>query len=923
MRSILPTNRAASRRARRQASHCRAHPPLESLEPRLLLSLAFTPQYPGQTTTNGGNVDTGNVPVYLIFAGGSTTGFGYDGSLNTTQLQTAVNQILASPFLTGLAEYGATATASVQATYLSTFNLPTSFSTGDLQNCVEDALNDGNGTLPEVDDTSVDGIYFVLTPKGVTSSDNPQFVGYHTYGGTGTPVIDPDNAAFGWVSSAGVTDNNRNLKLSPIDSFSSLFSHELAETLSDPDTTSGVTTVPPSNAPYFQSPGEVCDDEAQLYHGYEGGVSVQSIWSAAQGKFIIPGATLQPFAVTGTTLTIVGDQYGNGKVNDAFSIDPTGSGFSVTLNGETVTYTTGQITHIDIKLLTGTNTINLNTLPTGVTINIDGSPGITNLIAPNTANTWDITSTGGGTLNTVVTFSHLNNITGGSNVDNFDFFSGGFITGTVDGAGGTNTSDDSALSTQVFVDLQNNQTTNMFSFTRIGSFIGSSDPHSYVNGTFAPSTWIIWSTDDFFVGSESFSAFDNIYGGANADTFSFSSGGSLSGTVDGSSGTNTLDYSHIAGPVTVNFQTSQATFLGGFLHINNVIGSQSSNDTLIGPDASWIISGFNSGSVNSITFSSMENLTGAPGDDTFAFKPGGSISGNLDGGAPPGTNTLDYSALSTNVTVNLATHTATGIGGTFSNINGFTGGSGTNTVVGPNTPTTYTITGHNIVTFGGSTFSNFQSITGGSANDLFAFQTTGLLDGAIDGGGGVNTLSYAAFTGTVFVDLPLGTATAITKGITHIQNLTGSIGNSLLVGDANANTLLAGTGRAILIGGLGADTLSAPGGPAILIGSATKYDSNPTALLALFAEWSRTDEDFVTQTLHIYIKRTWDNGVNLPYLLNENTVLPDNAPNTLTGSAAGNDFFFFTNAGDTINSFVNPSAVIYIVPKPKPKPVIK
>ena len=56
-------------------------------------------------------------------------------------------------------------------------------------------------------------------------------------------------------------------------------------------------------------------------------------------------------------------------------------------------------------------------------------------------------------------------------------------------------------------------------------------------------------------------------------------------------------------------------------------------------------------------------------------------------------------------------------------------------------------------------------------------------------GGGVNTLDYSAYTGDVVVDLPLGTATGF-AAISNIQNVTGSIGNDILVGDANANVLV-------------------------------------------------------------------------------------------------------------------------------------
>jgi hypothetical protein len=77
----------------------------------------------------------------------------------------------------------------------------------------------------------------------------------------------------------------------------------------------------------------------------------------------------------------------------------------------------------------------------------------------------------------------------------------------------------------------------------------------------------------------------------------------------------------------------------------------------------WDISGTNSGSVDgALMFANFQNLTGGSVNDTFTFLRGGSLSGNLKGGAP--TNTLDYSQYGSSVTVNLAANTVTGIGGT-------------------------------------------------------------------------------------------------------------------------------------------------------------------------------------------------------------------------------------------------------------------
>jgi Ca2+-binding RTX toxin-like protein len=345
----------------------------------------------------------------------------------------------------------------------------------------------------------------------------------------------------------------------------------------------------------------------------------------------------------------------------------------------------------------------------------------------------------------------------------------------------------------------------------------------------------------------------------------------------------------------VDFTTGKAFGIGGtFTNITKVIGSQSSSDTIVGPDAQWNITAPNAGTVNNIAFSSFENLTGPAGPDTFSFYPGGSISGNIDGGA--GNNTLDYSNLSTPVSLDPTHGTATGIGGTFSNITGFTGGSGQNNVVGPDAPTNYTVFGHNQVSFAGFSFSNFQNINAGSFPDTFSFLTGGSLDGKIDGGAGINLLSYAGYVGDVIVNLQLHTASAVAGGIFNIRNVIGAAGNSLLVGDANDNTLTGGTGRNILIGSAGADSLSGGGGDNILIGDSTVYDANATALAAIFKEWCRTDLSFEKRIADL-ISTSGNQGYNGIYNLGKSSILSDVSIDALIGTS-GLDWFFGTKKQD-------------------------
>jgi hypothetical protein len=91
-------------------------------------------------------------------------------------------------------------------------------------------------------------------------------------------------------------------------------------------------------------------------------------------------------------------------------------------------------------------------------------------------------------------------------------------------------------------------------------------------------------------------------------------------------------------------------------------------NTLVGGNVSnlWNITSTNAGNVGSVAFTSIQNLVGGSGPDTFKFSNQAGVTGNIDGGG--GINTLDYSLYTTPVFVNFATHKATGIGGFFFNI---------------------------------------------------------------------------------------------------------------------------------------------------------------------------------------------------------------------------------------------------------------
>jgi hypothetical protein len=237
---------------------------------------------------------------------------------------------------------------------------------------------------------------------------------------------------------------------------------------------------------------------------------------------------------------------------------------------------------------------------------------------------------------------------------------------------------------------------------------------------------------------------------------------------------------------------------------------------------------------------------------------------------------------------------------------GVNAGSGNNTVQGPNTSTIWQLTGGNAVSLPGSlSFTSVQNLLGGTANDTFQFQTGGSLSGTLNGGGGTNTLDYSAYVGDIVVDLLLGAATGVNGGANYsesnIQNVTGSQGNDLIVGDANPNVLIGGTLRNIIIGGAGADQITGSAGDNILIGGTTAYNTNLTALDAIFAEWTNPTLTIGQRT------QALKKGIVVggqTYALNKSTVFADNAPDSMIGGPGIN--WFFADSDDTINNGAGP-----------------
>lgn len=525
---------------------------------------------------------------------------------------------------------------------------------------------------------------------------------------------------------------------------------------------------------------------------------------------------------------------------------------------------------------------------------VNGGGGLDTLIGRSSTTAWAVTGDRYGTVSGVgVAFMNLENLTGGSGVDTFTLGSAGTLgNGSINGGGGTDT------------------------------LIARNAPNS-------------WAITGLNAGSQDgllFTNVENLTGGSGVDTFSFTDGQKVSGTIDGGVGGDTLNYAGYSTPVGVNLQTGATTGAAKFIGVESFSGG-SGVDTLTGSNTggSWAVTGPNTGTVNGFAFVGFENLTGGSGTDTFQITPSGGVNGKIDGGA--GTDALSYAEWTTGVAVNLTTGLATGAG-SVANLENLTGGSANDLLVG-NTAVNVLVGGEGNDTLDGG--SGNDTLTGGLGNDIltggggtdtvaesgasFTFTSATVLTGlgtdtlsgvekaALTGTAANDTLDASKFTGAVTLS-GLG-GNDILLGGSASDTLSGGEGDDVLLGGAGADVLGGGLGRDILIGGSGADTLTGGEGGDVLIGGTVTYFNESTklvnfaGLVAVAAEWNRTDADYVTRTANL-TSGGGLNGTNLLKIGTGATVSHDTSVDNLTGGPNvglpdERDWFFALTSGSPLD----------------------
>ncbi|MEL7450121.1 MAG: filamentous hemagglutinin N-terminal domain-containing protein, partial [Pseudomonadota bacterium] len=482
--------------------------------------------------------------------------------------------------------------------------------------------------------------------------------------------------------------------------------------------------------------------------------------------------------VAGGSVTI------NGTIsllNGAFTAGTSGTG----LGGDFTLGATGNISGSGMSVFADGNLSMLGTVNVGagtVDLNAGQDDGGSTILLDFTALTAATTtvSGGGGVDVFTVDATFTADLSGGAGNDDFIFddgaltgtvsggpddddftLAGGTVVGTINGNGDTNTlTGNNAANTWVLNGPATGSVTGVTGFSNITNATG---------GTLV---------DDFTISG----AWGGIVsGGASADMFTFTSTGSVGGSINGNLGDDTVVGADVANTWTLNGpQTGSIATVATFSNIANVTGGS-------------MVDGFTiSGAWGGIVSGGGEN-------DTFTFSGTGSVGGSINGNA--GDDTVIGANAANMWTLNGPQTGSIDTRGSFSNIANVTGGSLVDT---------FTISG----AWGGV-------VSGGASADAFILTGTGTVGGSINGNGGDDTLTAGDVANTWTLNgAQTGTITAV-AGFANIANVVGgSMSDAVTVsaawgggvdtggGDDQINFNAGSSIGGAIDGGAGTDTLN-------------------------------------------------------------------------------------------------------------------
>jgi hypothetical protein len=555
-------------------------------------------------------------------------------------------------------------------------------------------------------------------------------------------------------------------------------------------------------------------------------------------------------ALTGTLTVTTGDNTNDNTISITTgtantTITASGSGDTITLNADAMadnttldingssTFTVSNLeANTDAAGISGPLTLAYSNVTDNAATLLTGSGNVV-VNGGDSSDTITVTglSTSNQTFNAQASTSNFNITAGannqtitGSNTGN-DTINGGTGTDTLSYAGGSNVA---VTITSYSTQAGGSTGQGTDSFSNIESLVGASGTDT-LRGTTATTDEVVTVTgantgtirDSATTGTFSFSSFEqlDLQGGNDSVVFN-NNAASIASNLDLGGGTSdTLSYSGTTNAVSVTLtditSTTGSTAAGGATAISgtatgfeNLIGGSNTGDTITDStgNSTVAITGANSGTIDGLAFSSIENLNLSTGNDTVTVTGSGSgisLTGSLNLGDDTNSLTMSSSAGSIgSVTSGTGEDTFSISAGSV--IGAVNAGDGLNTLTISNTNSSIGSyiggTGTDSITLSGGDVVGDVSTSTGNDTVLIS-STSSTIGGNLDlGTGDSDTLSYAGYTNAVSVTLTAitsnsgstagGGATAISGTATGFENLIGGSNTGDTVTDSTGNSTI-------------------------------------------------------------------------------------------------------------------------------------
>ena len=651
----------------------------------------------------------------------------------------------------------------------------------------------------------------------------------------------------------------------------------------------------------------------------------------------------------GSTLTVTGS-----ALADVVSVSAA-TNVTVTLNGVGRDFAPTLVTAIVVNGQNGDDTITVNSLRTGNTFTANGGNG-NDIMTVSSAVSIGVILNGDADNDTLTGGSGDDQLTG--NAGN-DLLIGGpgsdkYLFGiasvgeadqiTENSNEGIDTLNFSALTTNVTLHLgattvqtvHTNRTLKLNSGSTIENTIGGSGADNLA-GNGLGNTLTGGAGDDRLNGT---AGNDLLIGGLNNDTYLFTAASAAEAdqvTENSNEGVDTLNFSALTTNVTLHLgaTTVQTVHTNRTLKLNlgstieNTIGGSGADNLAGNGLANTLTGGAGDDRLNGAAGNDL--LIGGLNNDTYLFTAASAAEADqVMENSNEGIDTLNFSALTTNVTLHLGATTVQtvhtnrtlklNLGSTIENT---IGGSGADNLAGNGLANTLT-GGAGDDRLNGAAGNDL--LIGGLNNDTYLFTAASAAEAdqvTENPNEGVDTLNFTALATNVVLNLGStaiqtvhanrslklnsvstfenavgGTGSDTLLGNALANRLTGGNGDNILVGLEGGDILEAGSGRDILIGGLGLDSLNGGLGEDILIAGRTTSDTSLTNLNTFRTQWISSN----TYAVRVANLRA---GVGNPVtsLKARTNVLNDaGEDDSLTGG--GNSDWFFRAVDDVITDLL-------------------